>query len=298
MLIVIAGGTGFLGQALQRHLAASGHTIRLLTRSGRGKQADAVEWRPDGTVGTWSSIVHDADAVINLAGAGIADRRWTDARKATLRDSRILATRSLVTAIKRAPRKPAVLVNASGVGYYGNRGSELVTEETGAGDDFLARLCVEWEREAEQAAGDTRVVVLRNGLVLHPSGGALGKMLLPFRFGVGGRLGTGAQYLPWIHLDDWLGLTTTLISHADASGPFNLSAPHPASNAEFTRAMGAALHRPAVLPVPGIALRIALGELADTLLTGQRAVPRRAEQMGFHFRFRDIQSALRDLLQR
>jgi uncharacterized protein (TIGR01777 family) len=236
--------------------------------------------------------------VVNLAGAGIADARWTGARKKILRDSRILATRSLVNAIHSAARPPAVLVSSSGIGYYGDRGSELVTEDTPHGRDFLADLCVDWEREAEAASNATRVALLRNGLVLHPSGGALGKMLLPFRFGLGGRLGPGTQYLPWVHLDDWLGLTTTLIATADARGPFNITAPTPASNAEFTRALGAALRRPAILPVPATALRIALGELADTLLTGQRAIPHRAERMGFTFRFRGIEPALLDLLQK
>jgi uncharacterized protein (TIGR01777 family) len=235
--------------------------------------------------------------VINLAGAGIADARWTAARKATLRDSRILSTRSLVAAIRHADQRPAMLVNASGVGYYGDRGSDLVTEATPPGRDFLAQLCVEWEQEAQAASDTTRVAILRNGLVLHPTGGALAKMLPPFRLGLGGTLGAGTQYLPWIHLDDWLDLVTFIISTNNARGAFNATAPHPAANAEFTRALGRALNRPTILPVPSFALRVALGELAGTLLTGQRAIPARAEELGFTFRFADIEPALRQLLQ-
>jgi hypothetical protein len=233
--------------------------------------------------------------VVNLSGEGIADARWTTARKAALRSSRVLSTRSLVAAILGMSKPPALL-NASGVGYYGNRGAELVTEDTPAGDDFLAGLCVDWEAEAERAASHTRVVVLRNGVVLHPSDGALKKMLLPFRFGAGGPLGPGTQYLPWIHLADWVEMITWLLQQPDARGAFNVTAPSPATNADFTRALGRAVHRPAFIPVPAFALRLALGELADTLLTSQRAVPARATAKGFAFRFGEIEPALRDLL--
>jgi uncharacterized protein (TIGR01777 family) len=295
MLIVIAGATGFLGRALQAHLRAGGHEVRVLTRQAAG-QADAVEWQPDGSVGPWAAALEDADAVVNLSGAGIADARWTKARKEVLRSSRILPTRSLVLAIRGATRPPSVLVQASAVGYYGDCGSQPVTEDTPAGSDFLATLCVEWEREAQGAGTTLRVVCLRNGVVLDPSGGALGKMLLPFRLGLGGPLGSGAQYFPWIHLADWLALTTAAISHRGAAGAFNLTAPVPVTNREFTKALGRALGRPAVIPVPGLALRAALGELAGTLLTGQRALPTRAEELDFRFRYPEIEPALRALL--
>jgi hypothetical protein len=295
MRIVIAGGSGFLGQALQNHLHGRGHTATVLTR--RARASDQVEWTPDGTAGPWAGALDGADAIVNLAGEGIADARWTAARKATLRRSRVLSTRSIVAAIRGAATPPALL-NASGVGYYGNRGTDIVTEDTGAGPDFLADLCVEWEAEAEQAASLTRVVRLRNGLVMHPSGGALQRMLLPFRLGAGGRLGSGEQYLPWIHLSDWLELVTWLSKTPEARGAFNVTAPSPATNAEFTRALGRALKRPAFIPVPAFALRLALGELADTLLTSQRAVPARATSMEFAFRFSEIEPALRDLLRR
>lgn len=295
MLIVIAGGTGFLGRALQSHLRAAGHEVRVLTRQPPSNQNE-VQWRPDGNSGPWASTLENADAVVNLSGAGIADARWSKARKELLHSSRILPTRSLVAAITRASRPPRALVNASGVGYYGDRGSELVTEETPAGHDFLANLCIEWEREAQHAAATTRVILTRNGVVLDASGGALGKMLLPFRLGLGGPLGSGTQYFPWIHIEDWLALVTALITRADVAGPLNATAPTPATNAVFTRALGRALGRPTVIPVPGFALRAALGELADTLLTGQRAIPKRAQEMGLTFRYPEIEPALRSLL--
>lgn len=295
MLIVIAGGTGFLGRALQSHLRAAGHEVRVLTRQPPSNQNE-VQWRPDGNSGPWASTLENADAVVNLSGAGIADARWSKARKELLHSSRILPTRSLVAAITRASRPPRALVNASGVGYYGDRGSELVTEETPAGHDFLANLCIEWEREAQHAAATTRVILTRNGVVLDASGGALGKMLLPFRLGLGGPLGSGTQYFPWIHIEDWLALVTALITRADVAGPLNATAPTPATNAVFTRALGRALGRPTVIPVPGFALRAALGELAVTLLTGQRAIPKRAQEMGLTFRYPEIEPALRSLL--
>jgi uncharacterized protein len=295
MTIIIAGGTGFLGRALRARLREAGHTVRVLTRRSIA-DPDAIEWTADGTAGPWARALDGTNAVVNLAGEGIADARWTTTRKATLRTSRVLSTRSLVRAIQQSSRPPTVFVSASGVGYYGDRGSEVVTESTPAGDDFLAQLCVEWEREAEQASTVTRVTILRNGLVMHPSGGALGKMLGPFRLGLGGPLGSGAQYFPWIHLEDWLAFVTHVITSPDARGAFNVTAPVPATNAAFTRALGRALKRPALIPVPAFGLRLVLGELADTLLTGQRAVPRRAEDIGFTFQFREIEPALRDLL--
>jgi uncharacterized protein (TIGR01777 family) len=295
MTVVIAGGTGFLGRALQAHLREAGHQVRILSRRPTPTDPDTVLWNPEGNTGKWTRALDGAAAVVNLSGAGIADARWSAARKRVLRDSRVLSTRSLVRALRDVAPPPA-LVSASGVGYYGDRGSTMVTEATGPGDDFLARLCVDWEREADSASDIARVSILRNGLVMHRSGGALRKMLLPFRLGLGGPIGGGAQYLPWIHLGDWLALVTHIVTSDDARGPFNVTAPNPATNAEFTRALGRAVSRPAILPLPAFALRIALGELADTLLTGQRAVPQRAEQAGFTFRFRDVEPALRDLL--
>jgi uncharacterized protein (TIGR01777 family) len=296
--IVLAGGSGFLGRALHARLTRDGHRVITLTRRPRPDARDQVAWDPDGSVGSWSSVLEGAAAVVNLAGEGIADRRWNDARKRALRESRILPTRSLVTAFRIGKHPASMLLQGSAVGYYGPHDDEVVTEDTPAGTDFLGELCVAWEREAEPAATQARVVWLRTGLVLHPDGGALGGMLPPFRLGVGGRLGSGRQYMPWIHLDDWVSLVVWAMTTADARGALNGTAPNPVTNAEFTRALASAIHRPAIFPVPGFALRILLGEFADSLLTGQRAIPARAEQLGFQFRFNDLASALSDLFRR
>ncbi|MGE0041476.1 MAG: TIGR01777 family oxidoreductase [Vicinamibacterales bacterium] len=295
MRVILAGGSGFLGRALGARLSADGHTVQVLTRHPRPGVATDLGWRADGSGGDWVAALDGADAVVNLAGAGIADKRWTAARKQALLESRLQPTASLVAAIRQA-RMPPVLVSSSAVGYYGPRGDERIPEDTPPADDFLARLCREWEAAALQAAGVTRVALLRTGLVLDPRGGALGSMLLPFKLGVGGRLGSGEQYWPWIHIADWLEMTTWIIGEARAAGPFNLTAPEPVTNARFTRALGQALHRPAVLPAPTFALRLALGEFARFLVTGQRAVPDHAESLGFEFRFRDVEGALGDLL--
>jgi uncharacterized protein (TIGR01777 family) len=294
--IILAGGSGFLGQALQARLQRDGHAVANLSRHPRPDVQEDLPWTPDGTSGPWAAALEGADAVINLAGEGIADERWTDERKLALRTSRVLSTRSVVVAIRGLTRPPAVLLNGSAIGYYGARGDEVVTESTPPGADFLADLCVEWEREAEQASPVTRVVLLRTGLVLHPDGGVLARMLLPFRMGVGGPLGSGTQYMPWIHRDDWVDMAVWLITNPHARGAYNATAPAPVSNADFTRALGRALHRPTFLPVPGFALRVALGEIATSILIGQRAIPARAEEAGFQFRFTNIDAAFADLV--
>ena len=296
MQVIVAGGTGFLGQALIQRLRGAGHTVAVLTRRATPGATDQIAWQPDGTAGEWKRALDRADAIVNLAGEGIADSRWSEARKQALRTSRILPTRSLVSAMRTVAHRPPVFVSASGIGYYGDRRTEVVTEHTPAGSDFLAGLCVEWEAEALQASDLARVATLRSGLVLHPSGGALGRMLLPFRIGVGGRLGSGTQYLSWIHRDDWTRLVEWILATPAAQGAFNVTSPQPVTNAEFTRALGRALHRPTLLTVPAAALRLAFGELADTLLTGQRAVPERAEQLGFRFQYAGMDDALQQLL--
>jgi uncharacterized protein (TIGR01777 family) len=228
---------------------------------------------------------------VNLAGEGIADKRWTAKRKVALRESRLRATGSLVAALGELAAPPLAFLSASGVGYYGPTGDEPITEAAPPGDDFLARLSADWEAAAAQAAARSRLVLLRTGLVLGREG-ALARMLLPFKLGLGGRLGHGRQWMPWIAVDDWVGLVMALIGDARAAGPFNLSAPHPVTNAEFTRALARALHRPTLFAVPGVALRLALGELSAALLTGQRAVPAKAEALGFAFTHPRIETAL------
>lgn len=296
--VILAGGSGLLGRALASSLAAQGHQVVTLTRRPRPGVDTDVAWQPDGAAGPWSRALEGAAAVVNLAGEGIADHRWTAARKASIRDSRLAATRSLVAAIRDCSTPPRVLVNASAVGFYGAHGEEAVTESTPPGDDFLAQVCVDWEAVASGAAATTRVATLRTGIVLDTAGGALGKMLLPFRLGLGATLGSGRQFMPWIHVADWLAMVSWIIDTAEAGGPFNVTAPTPVTNADFTRALGRALRRPTLFWAPAPLLRLALGEMAGLLLEGARVVPARATEAGFRFRFADLDAALADLLPR
>lgn len=299
MRVVLAGGSGFLGRALASHLVAVGFHVQTLTRRPRPGQADDIAWAPDGNAsGPWAASLEGAEAVVNLAGEGIADARWTEARKAALRNSRLLATRSLVAAIAACRIRPGVLVSGSAVGYYGARGNETLTETAPAGSDFLARLCADWEREATIAEAVTRLTVIRTGLALAPNGGALSKMLLPFKLGLGATVGSGDQFMPWIHVKDWTSLVAWLIANERARGAFNATAPEPVTNSDFTHTLGHALHRPAVFHAPAFIMKAAMGEMSEMLLTGQRVVPAKAERMGFRFQFRELEQALRDVLQR
>ena len=277
MRIVIAGGTGFLGRPLAAALTAAGHQTVALPRDRTG----------------WAKAIDGAAVVVNLAGESIAARRWTAAHKTRVLESRVQVTRAIVDAIHQAASPPAVLVSGSAVGYYGPRGHEVVTEDTPAGSDFLASVCVQWEAEAARAADRSRVVCVRTGLVLECDGGALAQMLPPFKFGVGGPVGSGRQYWPWIHRSDWIALVQWAIATPAVAGAINATAPAPVTNAEFARALGRALHRPAFLPAPAFALRLVLGEMADALLlSGQRAVPEKAQRLGFKFRYAQIDHAL------
>jgi uncharacterized protein (TIGR01777 family) len=305
MKIVIAGGTGFLGRPLAQSLAADGHIVIVLSRSGIGRAAverpgtvTTVRWTPDGTTGAWGAAVEGAGGVVNLAGESIGGKRWSAAQKAAIRDSRIEATRSLVAAIDGAMARPAVLVSGSAIGYYGPHGDEPLDEQAPPGSDFLAQVCVEWEAEARRAeSAGVRVAFVRTGLVLERDGGALAKMLRPFKLFVGGRLGSGRQYMSWIHRHDWIALVKWITETGTAAGPFNGTAPAPVTNAEFTRALARALARPAILPAPAFALKIALGEMAEPLvLTGQRVLPARAREMEFRFRYTDIHDALASIV--
>lgn len=294
MKIVLAGATGFLGRPLTEALAADGHELVGLTRKPRGGGFREVAWQPDGTAGPWATEIDGADVVVNLAGESIASGRWTSARKQALRDSRLRSTGSLVAAIDRAARRPALLLSSSAVGYYGPRGDEVVDETTSPGDDFLSQLSVEWEQAAQAASGrGTRVVRLRTGLVLEKDGGALAAMLTPFKLGVGGPLGTGRQYWPWIHRDDWIALVRFLIARPDAEGPVNATAPEPVTNEAFSKTLARILRRPSLFKAPAFALRLAMGEMADALLlTGQRVVPKRALELGYRFQYTQLEPAL------
>ncbi len=302
MKTVVAGGTGFLGGALADALVRDGHDVVVLSRSAGAVQQGptrVVAWTPDGTAGSWASEIEGADALVNLAGESIAGRRWTARQKQRILDSRALATRSLVGAIRSAKRPPSVFVSGSAVGYYGPLDDVIVKEDRQSGADFLSQVCVQWETEAERAAGQARVVCVRTGLVLERDGGALPKMLPPFWVGAGGPVGSGRQYWPWIHRQDWVELVRFAICSPGVSGPLNATAPEPLTNADFATALGRRLHRPAFLPTPGFALRILLGEMADALLlSGQRAVPAKAEQLGFRFAYRDLPSALKAIFGR
>jgi uncharacterized protein (TIGR01777 family) len=307
MKFVIAGGTGFLGNALAWTWAEEGHDVRILTRTLPGGQArhepgtgspgiSRVGWVPDGKIGPFATDVDGAAAVINLAGESIAGARWTPARKRALRDSRLLPTRSLAAAITASHAPPSVFISGSAVGYYGDRGAEPLSEDADPGSDFLADLCVAWEGEARQVSRmGVRMVLLRTGIVLEKSGGALAAMARPFRFFVGGPIGSGRQYMAWVHRHDWVEMVRWIVDTPAVNGAVNVSAPHPVTNATFARALGHALHRPSLLPAPRVALKIALGELADALLSSQRVVPGAALLHGYHFRYPEIDIALRGI---
>ena len=295
MKTVIAGGSGFVGRALAASLLEAGHQVTVLTRRpGRTKlPPGAVEaaWDPT-RPGDWALTLEGADAVINLSGAGIADGRWSPARKRELLESRTIPTRAIVDALERSKRRPAVFVNASAIGAYGSVGGPA-DEGTKDGSGFLADLCAAWEAEARRAESlGVRTVLLRIGVVLGKDGGALKRMLLPFKLGLGGRLGSGTQWFPWVHIDDVCGLTLEALRDTRYRGPVNAVAPGSVTNAEFTRALARAVHRPAVFPVPGPILRALLGEMSGMLLEGRRVDPAFAVAKGYSFRKPEIDGAL------
>ncbi len=292
MRVVVTGGTGFLGGALVGRLRGDGHTVTVLTRGPTGP--GAVHWDPETPSSEWTSTLDGANAVVNLAGASIADGRWTVKRKALIRESRVQSTRAIVTAIRAAGRPPAVFISGSAMGIYGPHGDEPLTEDSPPGSDFLASVCAAWEREALAAASVSRVVLVRTGLALGRSGGALPQMALPFYFFAGGPVGSGRQYMSWIHRDDWVEMVRWALSNAAVSGPLNATAPNPATNREFAKTLGGVLRRPSFMPTPAFALKLALGEMADALLlNGQRVLPARAQSLGFTFRYPLLEPALR-----
>ena len=298
MKILISGASGFVGQALVTALRAEGHTVARLVRPGGVLSPGDVSWNPMSATSDVSAM-EGADAVVNLSGASIAAGRWTSQRKAILRSSRIDCTRVLVDTLLRLQRKPRVFLSASAIGYYGDRGGEVLTEASPWGTDFLALLARDWEGEAIRAEhGGIRTVILRFGLILSAHGGALPKMLLPFKFGAGGRFGRGQQWMSWIELQDSLGIIRAAIADDRFSGPLNVVAPHPLRNVEFTRIVAAALRRPAIFPAPAFALRLLLGKMAGPLLlASQRVRPERLLSLGYQFRCDDLATTLRALLQ-
>ena len=297
MHILITGGTGLIGRQLCKSLLAQGHELTVLSRNpasvpakcGAGVHAMAGldEWQADQTF----------DAVINLAGEPIVDARWTAQRKQVLWDSRVSLTKSLVQRIAAARHKPRVLLSGSAIGYYGNRGDAVLDESAAAGEDFAAILCKTWEEAALDAEKScVRVCLLRTGLVLSRHGGLLGRMLLPFKLGLGARLGDGTQWMSWVHIEDYVGMLLRLLDNAQASGPYNMTAPQPLTNKEFTAALAKGLHRPAPFIMPAMLLKPVMGERACLLLEGQRVLPKKFMAEGFRFSFANLADALHDLI--
>jgi len=306
MRVFVTGGTGLIGTRLVRHLLKRGDQPVVLSRR---PDAAARLFGPACTVvsgdptqaGDWMGAVADCDAVMNLAGENVFGRRWNAEVKALLHDSRVRATLNVAEALHRLSRqgdsRPRTLVNASAIGYYGPHGDEELTEDSPPGDDFLARLCVEWEKAA--CAVETpgvRCVTVRVGVVLDKEGGALAKLLTPFKLGAGGPVGSGKQWMSWIHHEDMTGLFLLALDNPQARGPLNGTAPGPVTNRDFGKALGRALHRPAFLPMPGFALRVLVGEAAEVVLTGQRVLPQRAQRLGYVFKYPSVDAALREIV--
>ena len=302
MNIVVTGGTGFIGKALCCSLVGEGHRVSVLTR-----RPDQPSAKGDGPItwvcwngrdqGPWEQALEGADAVINLAGAPIADARWTDARKQLLTDSRVLTTRLLVGALSRCSTKPGTFISASGIGYYGASDDRRLDEGAAHGQGFLADLCLAWEGEALRAAEfGTRVVLLRTGMVLEHDGGALPKMVLPFRLFAGGPILPGSQWVSWIHRRDHIGLIHWALTTPTVSGPINAVAPEPVTMKMFCEVLGRVLHRPSWCPVPTLALKLLLGELGTVMTTGQRVIPAKAVGEGYRFQYPTLEQALKTIL--
>ena len=295
MKIAVTGATGLIGAALCERLRQEGNDVLVITRRENSSSPfPVVHWNPErGELDTRS--LEGGDAVVHLAGETIAER-WTREKKERIRTSRVAGTRFLVDGLKRLSKRPSVLIGSSAVGFYGNRGDEELDEGSPPGTGFLPEICQAWEAEVARASElGMRAVRLRTGIVLSTKGGALAKMLLPFKLGLGGPVGSGSQWMSWIHIDDVVGGYHFALHHSDLSGAANLTAPQPVRNADFTRALGRALRRPAFLPAPGLALKLIFGEMAqDLLLDGQKVLPRRLESAGYKFHHTGIDDALAD----
>jgi uncharacterized protein len=302
MRVIVTGGSGLIGRGLVASLAQDGHEVIVLSRNPDAvknlpKGARAEKWDGKPAQG-WGKFVNGADAIVNLAGATISER-WSDARKQEIRESRVNAGKAIVEAVTAAEQKPRVVIQSSAVGYYGPRGTEEITEDSSAGKDFLASVCRDWEAStAELDNMGIRRPIIRTGVVLDKNGGALPKMVMPIKMFVGGPIGSGKQYLPWIHLQDEVAAIRWLIDNPKARGVYNLSAPKPLTNREFTQAIGRVLGRPTFMPVPVFAMQTMFGEMSTLLLDGQREMPARLVKDGFRFKFTDAEAALRDVLKR
>jgi uncharacterized protein (TIGR01777 family) len=297
MKILITGGTGFIGRALTQNLAKQGHEITVLSRN-----PDSIEKMCGQGITALNHLDQIApeetyQIVINLAGAPIFDARWSDARKQVIRDSRINLTKQLVACMTAMTVKPALLISGSAIGYYGEHGDTVLTEQSVIHADFSGQLCADWEAEAKKAESfGVRVCIIRTGLVLGDGGGLLQRMLLPFRMGLGGRLGNGHQWMSWIHRDDWIAIANMMITNASMQGAYNATAPNPVTNSEFTQAFAHGLKRPALLPVPSWLLKVLLSEMSALVLGSQRVLPERLLAEGFKFQYSDLASALTEVL--
>ncbi len=301
MRVIVTGGTGLIGRPLSAALAASGDEVIVLSRNpsrvkGLAQGVQVEQW--DGkTAQGWGKLADGAGAIINLAGEGIADGRWTTSRKQRIRDSRVEAGQAVMQAIAAATIKPKVLIQASAVGIYGPRKDEIVTEDSPIGKDFLAQVCFDWEASTASAQSKfgVRRAVARTGIVLSLDGGAFPQMALPFKLFAGGPVGSGKQYLPWIHMADEVRAIQFLIQNEKAEGAFNLSAPNPLTSKEFGKVLGQVLGRPSIVPAPAFALKTLFGEMSALLLSGQRQVPARLQALGFEFTYPQLEAALRNL---
>lgn len=297
MIIVVTGASGFIGRRLLKNFSTAGYEIRVLSRhAGTNLPAGIKLYASEPLQGPPpEECLRDADVVVHLAGEPVS-QRWNDASKQRIRDSRVIGTQHLVEGMAEMKRPPSALISSSAVGYYGSRGDDVLRECAAPANTWLAEVCVAWEREAEAASAlGTRVVTIRTGLVLDPRGGALKKMLPPFKLGIAGKLGSGKQWMPWAHLADLASLYQFAVENP-VSGPINGVAPYPVTNAEFTDELAKALHRPAFLPVPAFALRLLYGEMAELLFASQRVIPAAAEAAGFRFRYPQLGPSLANLL--
>jgi uncharacterized protein (TIGR01777 family) len=301
MRIIMTGGTGLIGRTLGASLVKDGHEVIALSRNPAGATdlpsgVGAVAWDAR-TASGWGHLADGAFAIVNLAGESLASGRWSQGRKHRIRNSRVHAGNAVVEAVRSASRKPTVVIQSSGIGYYGHRGDEIITEEDHVGDDFLAQICVDWEgATAPIDEMGIRRPVIRSGVVFSPDALAFKRMTLPFKLFVGGRIGSGRQWLAWVHVVDHVRALRFLMDHPDATGPFNVCAPEPVQYAQFARIAGHVMNRPSLMPVPAFALRLLFGEMATVLLEGQRAIPDRLNEFGFEFTYPNLESALRDLI--